>query len=161
MDIEKIITIVSFVLAVASFAWGLFQRVKGNAAAASSELIAQAQLTGLLGSEKMALVVGQLYDMIPTPFKTFLNKEVLQNLAQRIFDYMKKYANAYIDSQNGKGKDAYKAVNDELASDVAKKLAGLGSDGLRIVAEKMGVEIDGKDDTELIKQIVLLFMEKA
>ena len=161
MSADKIVTIISFVLAVAGFAWGLYERVKGNATAASSEFIAQVESTGLLGAEKMAMVVGWLYDMIPTPFKKVLNKEVLQSLAQRIFDYMKRYANAYVEAHNGKGKEAYTQVNDDLASDVAKKLSGLGTVALKSLALNMGIEVEGKDDSQIIKDIVYLLMEKA
>ena len=161
MSAEKIITIVSFALAVAAFAWGLYQKVKGNATEASSEFIAQVESTGLLGPEKMALVVSWLYDMVPAPFKKFLDQEALKNLAQKIFDYMKRYTNAYIEAHNGKGKEAYNEVNDDLASDVAEKLSGLGTVGLKALALNMGIDITGKTDAELIKAIVYLIMEKA
>lgn len=161
MSTEQIITIISFILAVACFAWGLYQKVKGNATAASSEFIAQVESTGLLGPEKMALVVGWLYDMIPAPFKKILNKETLEGLAQKIFDYMKRYANAYIEAHNGKGKEAYEPVNDDLAADVARKLSGLGTVGLKALAVNMNIDVTGKTDAELIKAIVYLVMEKA
>lgn len=161
MELDKIITIVCFVLAMAATAWGLYQKVKGNSAAAVSELIARAEETGLLGREKMELVVNWLYETIPAPFKKFLNKETLQTLAQKIFDYMKKYANAYIESKNGAGNDAYAPVNDSLASDVAKQLTGLSAAGLRALANNMGIEVTGKSDADLIKEIVLMIMKNS
>lgn len=160
MDIDKIIAIASFILTVVVFAWGLYQQVKGNSAAAVSGLIAEAEKTGLLGSEKMALVVGWLYDMIPLPFKKVLDKAALQKLAQGIFDYMKKYANAYIESKNGKGKEAYTEVNNDLASAVAEKLRELGPVGLKALAANMGIEVSGKSEADLIQEIAYKIMEK-
>ena len=160
MEPDKIITLVSIILTVIAFAWGLYQRVKGDSAAAVSGFIAEAEKTGLLGSEKMALVVGWLYEMIPLPFKKILNKGSLENLAQKIFDYMKKYANAYIESKNGKGKEAYTPINDELASEVAEKLAGLGTVGLKALAINMNIDVTGKTDAEIIQAIALLVMMK-
>ena len=161
MEPDKIITIVSIALTVIVFAWGLSQRVRGDSAAAVSGFIAEAEKTGLLGSEKMALVVGWLYEMIPLPFKKILNKGSLENLAQKIFDYMKKYANAYIEAKSGKGKEAYTPVNNELASEVAEKLAGLGTVGLKALAVNMNIDVTGKTDAEIIQAIALLVMMKS
>ena len=161
MDIDQIINIASFVLTVLIFAWGLYEQVKGKAAESASAFIAQVESSGLVGKEKMALVVDWLYDMIPAPFKRVLNKAALERLAQTIFDYMKKYANAYIEAKNGKGKEAYKPVNDELAAELAKQLAGVGSAGLNVLALSMGIDAEGKGDAELIKEIVYRLMEKA
>ena len=161
MEPDKIITIVSIALTVIVFAWGLYQRVRGDSAAAVSGFIAEAEKTGLLGSEKMALVVGWLYEMIPLPFKKILNKGSLENLAQKIFDYMKKYANAYIEAKSGKGKEAYTPVNNELASEVAEKLAGLGTVGLKALAVNMNIDVTGKTDAEIIQAIALLIMMKS
>ena len=99
--------------------------------------------------------------MIPAPFKKILNKETLEGLAQKIFDYMKRYANAYIEAHNGKGKEAYEPVNDDLAADVAQKLSGLGTVGLKALAVNMNIDVTGKTDAEPIKAIVYLVMEKA
>lgn len=153
MNPDKIITIVSIVLTVIAFAWGLYQRVKGNSAAAVSGLVAQAEKTGLLGPEKMELVVEWLYEKIPVPFKQILNRGALEALAQNIFNYMKKYANAYIESKGGKGKEAYTPVNDELASDIARGLAQLGSVSLKALAINLGIETAELTDAELIQAI--------
>ena len=159
MDIDQIINIASFVLTVLIFAWGLYEQVKGKAAASASAFIAQVESSGLVGKEKMALVVDWLYELIPAPFKRILNKTALEKLAQTIFDYMKKYANAYIEAKKGKGKEAYKPVNDELAEEIAKKLVGVSLDGLRLIAENLGAQTEGMDETELIKEIVCRLME--
>lgn len=160
MDIDQIINIASFVLTVLVFAWGLYEQVKGKAAASASAFIAQVESSGLVGKEKMALVVDWLYDMIPAPFKRILNKEVLEKLAQTIFDYMKKYANAYIEAKNGKGKEAYAPVNDELMTELSKHLASMGSAGLKILATSMEIDATNKSDAEIIQAIIEMVMAK-
>ena len=161
MNVDQIIMILSFVLTVAAFAWGLYEKVKGNAAASASAFIAQVESTGLLGKEKMALVVSWLYDLVPAPLKSVLSREALEDLAQHIFDYMKKYTNAYIESHGDKGKEAYAPVNDELAADVANRLSTLGTVGLRALANSMEIEIGEKSDADLIKEIVALIFQKV
>lgn len=161
MQADIIITIVAFVLAVAVFAWGLYEQIKGNAATAASAFIATVESSGLVGSQKMAIVVQWLYDLVPAPFKAVLTKDALQNLAQGVFDYMRKYANAYAEAHTDKGKEAYAPVNDDLASDVAKTLTGLSTGALKALAINLDVDVTGKDDTEIIKEIVLFLMEKA
>ncbi len=154
MNVDQIIMILSFVLTVAAFAWGLYEKVKGNAAASASAFIAQVESTGLLGKEKMALVVSWLYDLVPAPLKSVLSKEALEDLAQHIFDYMKKYANAYIESHGDKGKEAYTSVNDELAAEAADRLLELGPAGLHAMASMLGVDLTAKSDAKIVKDVV-------
>jgi len=160
MEADKIVSIVFFILAVAVFVWGLYQRVKGNAAASASAFIAQVESTGLVGPEKMELVVNWLYDMIPVPFRKILTKEALQGIAQTIFDYMKRYTLAYIDTHEGK-EEAYESVNNDLASDVASTLSGLSSVGLKALALNLNIEIEGKTDADLVKAIAAVVIQKA
>ena len=122
MNSDQIVMLVLFILNVAVFAWGLYNKLKGNSASAASELISQIEKSDLLGPEKMAFVVERLYEMIPGPFRSVLNKATLELLAQKIFDYMRKYANAYAKAKSGEGDAAYKPVNDEAAKDVAEML---------------------------------------
>ena len=55
----------------------------------------------LSGEEKMALVVGWMRDFIPRAFKVVFSDEVLKQIAQNIFNDMKKYANKYVHNQTG------------------------------------------------------------
>ena len=55
----------------------------------------------LSGEEKMALVVGWMKDFIPRAFSVVFSDEVLEHIAQNIFNDMKKYANKYIRNQTG------------------------------------------------------------
>ena len=162
MNTDLIVMILTFVLTVAVFAWGLYERVKGNAAASASAFIAEVESSDLLGKDKMAKVVGWLYDLVPAPFKKFLTKETLEVLAQKIFDYMKKYTYAYIETHNEDGnRNAYHEVTDELAGEVIHKLTSLGAVGLRTLAANMGIDTEGKDDETIIKEIVVALLEKS
>ena len=160
MNVDHIISIVSLALTVAIFAWGMYQKTKGKATASVSALIAMAEETGLPGKEKMAQVVAQLYEVIPAPFKSIATPEALEKLAQWVFDYMKKYALAYIDTHDNKNENAYHEVNDSITSDVINQLSALGTVGLRELAIKLGVEVSGKDDSSIIKDIILVLLEK-
>lgn len=161
MNKDEIILIVSIVLNIAIFAWGLYNRTKGNAAAAASSLIASAEETGLLGPEKMALVVDRLYDMIPASFKTILNKQTLQVIAQKIFDYMKKYANAYIKSKQGNPvENPYQQTTEELAHDLVEGLSSFSLVGLKSFASNFGLETSGMNQQQIIEAIVTLLVTK-
>ena len=161
MNAEKIISIVSLALTVAIFAWGMYQKTKGKATASVSALIAMAEETGLPGKEKMAQVVAQLYEVIPAPFKSIATPEMLEKLAQWIFDYMKKYALAYIDTHENKNDNAYHEVTDSLASDIVDQLSSIGAVGLRDLAIKLGVEVSEKPDSEIIKDILVRLVESG
>ena len=161
MTTDKIIMIVSIMLNVGIFAWGLYNKTKGNAAAAASSLIASAEETGLLGPEKMSLVVDRLYDMIPASFRTVLNKQTLQILAQKIFDYMKKYANAYIKSKQGEPvENPYQQTNEELAHDLIEGLSSLSLVGLKSFASSFGIETSGMSQQQIIEALVLLLVNR-
>ena len=161
MTSDRIIVILLFGLNAAVFIWGLYQQSKGNSAIAASQLISQIESSDLLGPEKMAYVVGKLYELIPAPLKGVLDKVTLEVLAQKIFDYSRKYANAYAEAKAGKGKAAYEPVNDELAKDVSDKLSQLGDVGLKALAVNLGIETAGLEKAEIIKQIVLMIMDRV
>lgn len=55
----------------------------------------------LSGEEKMALVIGWMRDFVPRAFNVVFTDEVLEQIAQNIFNDMKKYANKYIHNQTG------------------------------------------------------------
>lgn len=63
-------------------------------------LIAQAENTTLIGSEKMAQVVDILYSNVPAVFKSILTKSTLEEIAQKIFDYTKEYAKTWAKKQD-------------------------------------------------------------
>lgn len=47
------------------------------------------------------------------------------------------------------------------AQSVVQQLTGLGTVGLIALAENLGIETQGKSDADIIKDIVLLLMEKS
>ena len=159
MDIDSIISIVSLALTVIIFAWSLYEKTKGDATASVSALIAMAESTGLTGPEKMAMVVDRLYERIPVVFKRILSKQALETLAQWIFDYMKKYAVAYVDSHTDKP-EAIHDVNVELANDFVAQLNNLGDAGLRKMAEGLGIETTGMSTNQVISAILTALVER-
>lgn len=165
MNYAQIINIVAFVLCIILYAVALFFRVKGNVVGAVSELIAMAEATGLTGPEKMALVVAQLYNRIPAAFKGVLSENRLEAIAQWTFDWMKKYANTYIevhkDSPENPDLSEFKDLNMELAADLVTQLMQMGSVSLRSLAVRLGIEVEGLTDNEIVKAIVLTCLEKS
>lgn len=112
MNVSEIITLVCVVLSAALYGVMMYFRVKGNATSAATELIALIEQSGLLGKEKMAYVVEELFRMIPAPFKSVFTEDRLETLAQEIFDNMKDYALEYI-GQHEKKEDEQKADEQE------------------------------------------------
>lgn len=96
MSTIEIINIVVIVLAAALFGIMMYFRTKGSAVASATEFIALIEDSGLVGKDKMAFVVSQLYQLIPAPLRTIFTEERLEILAQEIFDNMKQYALEYI-----------------------------------------------------------------
>lgn len=164
MNYVQIINIVAYVGCVALFGVALFFKVRGNAVGAVSELIAMAESTGLAGKEKMEMVVAALYERIPAIFKSILNEDALQKIAQWIFDWMKKYAFAYIEShkENPEEPDMeiIKETNDELVADVVTRLVGMGNDGVRAYAEECGIDISDLSDSEVVRAVILFLLKK-
>lgn len=101
----QIINIVIVVLAAAVFGIAMYFRTKGSATNAATEFIALIENSGLIGKEKMAYVVSQLYAMIPAPLKSIFTEKRLEILAQEIFDNMKQYALEYIERIEKEEKD--------------------------------------------------------
>ena len=55
-------------------------------------LIAEAAKLDVLGSEKMQTVVNELYKYVPDFFKSFMTKQKLEEIAQKIYNNMKLFA---------------------------------------------------------------------
>lgn len=92
-DICGIISTVCFFIV---FALSLYSISERNVYSIVSKLIAIAEETGLPGPEKMSMVVNGLYAIVPGVFKKILTKKKLEEIAQKIFDYMKEYALDYL-----------------------------------------------------------------
>ena len=96
MDWHDILAIISLVCYAIVFILGWFSITEKNIYSIVSKLIALAEETGLTGPEKMEMVVNGLYAIVPLAFKKILSKEKLQEIAQKVFDYMKSYALDYL-----------------------------------------------------------------
>lgn len=102
MTTAQIVNIVLVVLCAILFGVELYFKTRGSATEAASHLIAEIEQSGMLGKDKMAYVVSQLYELIPAPLKTVFTPDRLQVLAQEVFDNMKKYALEYLDKLDKK-----------------------------------------------------------
>ena len=97
MNPYDVLGILAVVLWVIFLVVSLYYRAKGNAVGMIAELIALAeQEAGKTGPEKMGLVVNWLYDTIPAAFRGILTKPVLQEIAQRVFNWTRRYALEYL-----------------------------------------------------------------
>lgn len=164
MTYVQIINIVCYVLCVVLFGVMLYFKIRGNAVGAVSELIAMAEETDLAGSEKMALVVSKLYERIPAAFKGFLTEEKLQEIAQWVFDWMRKYALAYIDGHEEHPEEpdmtGIEDTNHELLEDMINRLSTLSIGALKEMAGKLGIDISCMNDEEILKAIILACLIK-
>lgn len=164
MNYVQVISVVAYVLCIILFAVMLYFKIKGNAVGAVSELIAMAEETGLSGKEKMALVVSKLHEMVPGIFKGFLTEEKLTDIAQWIFDWMRKYAIAYINSHENPEEPDMGEINDTshaLLEDMINRLSAMGGEALKEHAIKLGLNVEGKSEDEILKEIILAIMMGA
>lgn len=97
MTTAQIVNIVLVVLCAAVYGASLYFKTRGSATEAATQLIAEIENSGLVGADKMAYVVGQLYALIPAPLKAVFTQDRLQILAQEVFDNMKQYALEYLE----------------------------------------------------------------
>lgn len=161
MNYAQIINIAAYVLCIILFAVMLYFKIRGNVVGAVSELIALAEETGLPGSEKMTLVVSKLYEKVPGAFKALLTEEDLAEIAQWVFDWMRKYAVAYVDSHGEIESEEIKDTNKDLLEDMINRLSSLSIGALKEMAEKLGIDIAGMSDDEILKAIVLSCLLKS
>lgn len=96
--LEIILSVVVFVVGGLVAYFG----TKSSITTMVSYLIAQAEKTALSGAEKMQQVVGQLYEQVPVVFKQIFTKNMLEKIAQTVFDYMKDYALSWAEKQDAK-----------------------------------------------------------
>lgn len=107
MNPYDVLGILAVVLWVVFLVISLYYKAKGNAVGMIAELIALAeQEAGKTGPEKMGLVVNWLYDTIPAVFRGILTKPVLQEIAQRVFNWTRRYALEYLAKKQKPPEDA-------------------------------------------------------
>lgn len=97
MDLYDVLGIAAVLIALLLGVLAFYFRAKGNAVEMIAELIALAeQEAGKTGPEKMGMVVDWLYDTVPAAFRGILTKEVLQRIAQGVFNWVRRYAMEYL-----------------------------------------------------------------
>lgn len=166
MSTMQIVDIVVAVICVIGYAVMIYFKVRGNIVEAVAGLIAAAEATGLCGSEKMAQVVAQLSAMVPAPLKGILSSKLLQEIAQRVFDWMRQYALNYIEAKKLEAEEEQKKKlfeeNAETTAAVISELIQLSKEALIEKAESCHIELTG-DETkdELIRQIILSILKNC
>lgn len=160
MKVMAIIEIVITVLCACGYAAMVYFKVKGNLIGMVSELIALAEQTGFAGSEKMKMVVGQLYDKVPTFLKNIITEDKLEHIAQWIFDWMRKYAEEYKAAQTSGEESADARIKMEATADLIAGLMGATISELKDLAIEKGVSEEGlKTKADFVKAIVLAMIE--
>ena len=91
MTTAQIVNIVLVVLCAAVYGVSLYFKTRGSATEAATQFIAEIENSGLIGAEKMAYVVSQLYAIIPAPLKAVFTEERLRILAQAVFGLEETY----------------------------------------------------------------------
>lgn len=171
MSFLQIADIILIVLCVFGYAAQIYFKVRGNVLAAVSELVATAEETGLTGQEKMTQVVAGLYEKVPAPLKKFLTEARLRDIAQGIFNWMRKYADAYTKASEGSAtpeehdeafKDAVSQLNVEAASEWIANLYGLGMEAIKKKAEEYGIAVGPNDqERDIVQAIIVAILYKG
>jgi hypothetical protein len=69
------------------------------------DAINEAEKTDLIGEEKMAYAVEQIYQLVPTMFKPILTKPVIEGIVQQLFDKMQDFAKKQKNDKKTKNED--------------------------------------------------------
>lgn len=165
MNWIDVVEIIVVIICAVTYGLMLYFKVKGNLAEGVSELIALAEKTDLKGSEKMAQVVNAMYDKVPAWLKKFLNKYELEKIAQWVFDWMRKYADAYKNASETEGctsTEAKKIADTETVSALVVDLLDMSLAALKEKAGEYGLQTDDlKTKEDVIKAIVTAVMNKV
>lgn len=142
-----------------------YNRTKVELVTYVSELIALAEKTGLTGPEKMEQVVAALYDKVPKWLRKHLNEKQLKMIAQWIFDWMRKYADAYKEASKkneNKENEQTELILAEAATALVMEMVDMTEDVLREKAAAYGIELDGKETkADIIEAIILAVLKNA
>lgn len=167
MDFPAILGMVITIVCAVAIAFMFYFRVRGNVFAAVSELIAAAEMTGCTGVEKMRQVVAGLAQMVPAVMRTILTDERLEEIAQWIFDWMRRYADAYRKAIGSLGEQAdnsktAETIGKTAAAELIAELYNLTLAALREKATEYGVDCTGLGTKkEVIEAIALAILNKA
>lgn len=167
MELSEILNLLLVLLCTTGAGIMFYFKVRGNVMAAVSEFIAMAETTNLTGAEKMAKVVGQLAQLVPSPLKTIFTAKRLEAIAQWVFDWMRKYADEYKSKlQDNTTEDEAKVISQvigvEAATEIVAELLTLTIDVLRQKADEHGISTDGMtNEKEIAAAIAKSILSKA
>ena len=105
MGIDKILTIVTLVLAGLSAAGGFvsyYFYIKKKIAEKIADEINNAEDSDKVAEEKRDLVVAQLKALIPAMFRPFITDTVLEGMVQAAFDKIEEYAKKQVEKAKEK-----------------------------------------------------------
>ena len=145
----------------------LYYRIKGNVVGEIVKLITIAEETGLPGSEKMEKVVDALYEKVPAAIRKILTKDRLKELAQNTFDWMRKYADTYIerskdDTTEAERNETAVEVGVDVLTELLSQLMGAGLKELQEIAIEKGIVTDGlKTKKDYAQAIIRAVLNKA
>ena len=92
-NISKVFEIVYAILTIVLTLVVWSSKIRSNLDKLTTEFIGNAEVNKTMtGAEKMAMVVSWMRDVVPRLFRVIYTDEVLEKMAQNIFDDMKKYA---------------------------------------------------------------------
>ena len=152
--------IIAIIIVLALLVVFLLLTTQAAVPGAAAELIADAEKLTVTGPAKMAFVVQNLATTIPAVLRKVFTDERLQQIAQGIFVWMRKYAQAYETAQASAPPDAKEPeLNREALADLVGELFGLGLQALQEKAAEYGIELPEratkKDIAEAIVRAVL------
>lgn len=99
-DLTKVFEIVYAILTIILTVVVWSTKVRSTLSKLTSTFISNAEVNKTMsGAEKMAMVVSWMRDVVPRIFRVIYTDEVLEKMAQNIFDDMRKYAEEYTGKQ--------------------------------------------------------------
>jgi hypothetical protein len=99
--VEIILSIFSVLLVFLSYYISVRQTLQEKV----GDAINEAEKTDLIGEEKMAYAVEQIYQLVPTMFKPILTKPVIEGIVQQLFDKMQDFAKKQKNDKKTKTED--------------------------------------------------------
>lgn len=99
--IEIILGILSILLVFLSY----YISVRKTLQEKVGDAINEAEKTDLIGEEKMAYAVEQIYQLVPTMFKPILTKPAIEGIVQQLFDKMQDFAKKQKNDKKTKNED--------------------------------------------------------
>ena len=91
-NLYPILSIVFAILTVVGTFVAYYFKAKNMIISAANGAINNAEQTGKPGSEKFEMAVDELYELIPAAVKPFISRKLIEELTQKAFDEIDKFA---------------------------------------------------------------------